>query len=573
MPELVEAPRLKAIDAAGIDLLIWSDDVVLPLVVQCKGYRKDEIADDQIRQAKESLEAFLDSGLRADRYVLVHNRDGRNRMREKLSSLLEECKRRRVARTAEIWDREQLVDIVFDAIADDIRVAISRYSEAVSSHLASLFTFRSARITHVPVLEQTAVFRRDAAGYLTPTKPKRRRNVAQVLRKSSGQRWTILTGTFGTGKTTAALAAAHDAATPVLFIPIATISPHVFRSGIRADLLVHINEVLGVASNDGDSSEASRSRIAASVLAHLLRGNNSDVTLVLDGLDEHHELATPQGITKLLNQVAAFQGPVVLTTRKEHLDALFGSFNAAMAGLSLRWGREREARVLQLVPWSGVETAEVIRLATSSAARGIATRLKRLLKLIEDGAASPFYGDLLTYPLFVQFILEDVAEHGVRMSSRASLIASFVERKIRRDLIPVLPDVVGHRAEVAGDLDPDTVLDLTLEALERVAAAMTIHNGREVVLLEDIDAEHAAKIFSETFGRSVGVVPMLLNSVLITTCPRSGRNLRVAFALRILQEYFVAAALVRTMGDREEYSHEIGRLADEISAAHLPSSA
>ena len=562
---------MKSIDVAGIDLLVWSDEPRIPLAIQCKGYRREEIAADQIRQARTSIEAFLTSGVQVERYVLVHNRDGSNRMREQLEPLLEECRRRGIADTADIWDREHLVDFVFDAVRDEIRTAIRTYSNSIAAHLDALFAFRSARIRAVPVLEQRAVFRRDAPAYLTDAGPKRTGDISQILRQSSGRRWTILTGTFGMGKTTAALTAAHDAETPALFVPVAAIAPEVFRGGIRADLLVHVNELLGVAANDGDSSEAGKSRIAASVLAQLLRASDSDVALILDGLDEHHELATPQGIMRLLNQLADFQGPVVLTTRKEHLDSMFGSFNVAMSGLSVRYGREREARVLHLTEWSDAETDQVVRLAIASSSGETAHRLRRLLELIEAGSARPYYGELLNYPLFLQFILEDVAEYGVRAASRAELLASFVERKIRRDLVQVIPNSDARRAEIAPEVDPEVAVELTFEALGRVAAAMTLRTEDRIALLEDIDGDDVAKIFTETFGRPVDIVAVLLNSVLVTTGPRVGRRLRVAFALRILQEYFLAASIVSSGGESREYPPSIGALVAEMRAQRSPS--
>lgn len=559
-PTLSESPRLKALDAAGIDLLIWSDDLELPLAIQCKGYRKDEIGADQVRQARESLEAFLASGLHVDQFILVHNRDGRLRMRETLEPILRECVTSGRARSADLWDREQILDNVFDHLGLEIRHAIRAYSNSLAGSLERLFAFQRAQLTSVPVMEQTATFSRDAPASISPAREVRRADLAVTLVKASGLRWTLLTGTFGMGKTTAALSAARRAEAPTVFVPAVAVPAEAFRSGKRADLLTHVNELIGVAANDGDTSEAGRARLASSILGQILRVNGSTVTFILDGLDEHHELATPRGIVRLLNQVADFQGPVVLTTRREHFESMFGSFNQGMAELALRWGKNRRINVYELSTWSVDESLEVIRRAASIADGAVATNLHALASAVRDGTAHSYYGHLLTYPLFLQFILEDVAESGPQPRGRAELITRFVERKLRRDLTRWVPDAGGFRVQIDERLDPEAAMGLAFQALETVSASM-IADG---VLLEEIDESEVLRIFESVFGHKVEILPVLLNSVLVTRGRRTVHGLKIGFALRVLQEFFAAAHAVRHNIPTDTLPRDVVSLADEL---------
>lgn len=565
-PELHEAPASGRLDRSGIDLLVPSDDDRIPVAIQCKGFQRDEVASGQVAQAQESIEAFLASGLRVDRFVLVHNRDGSSRLRERLRPLLDECVARGAALRADLWDRETIIDAVFEDVATRIHAAIARSTDQLFGHFERLFVFRRAQLSEVPVRRFDGIFHRDAAAEIVPRDSLDAFNVAEALRRSSGLRWTILTGSFGTGKTTAALAAARDAASPTVFVPVVAIAAEVFRSGKRSDLLSHVNELLGI-ENDVDPSEANLSRIAASVFGHIVRVNGSRVTFILDGLDEHHELATRRGVAQLFNQLADFQGPVVLTTRREHLDAMIGAFGTGISELALRFGKERHVDILELQPWRQHHALAVIDGAIGVAAEEEAVNLRDLRAAVESGEASQLYGDLVLYPLFLQFILEDVAETGLRRRNRAELVHSFAERKIRRDLARWVPDAAAFRIAIFEELDPEAQIATTMRAMENLAATMVAEDG---ALIEEVDENVVRRVFSETFRHPVEIVPVLLNSLLMTRAPRTISGLPIGFALRVFQEFFLAAWMVREGCFRPAMGADLEEFVIELEKATVP---
>jgi len=103
-PTLQQAPRKRVWDQRGIDLLVWVDQPPFPCVVQCKGFKVQELDADQMRQAVDSIHKFRDSGVTADTYLFVHNREGRNReFAEKTELHLRELVALGRVRCAELW--------------------------------------------------------------------------------------------------------------------------------------------------------------------------------------------------------------------------------------------------------------------------------------------------------------------------------------------------------------------------------------------------------------------------------------------------------------------------------------
>ncbi len=81
---------------------------------------------------------------------------------------------------------------------------------------------------------------------------------------------------------------------------------------------------------------------------------------------------------------------------------------------------------------------------------------------------------------------------------------------------------------------------------ENVAFSMTTQIQQTYALTETVDseiiAEEAKKIFNDNSGQ---VLSILLNSVLMAQTVRHGSVLKVIFAFKIFQEYFLASYIVR----------------------------
>jgi len=542
-PEMTQAPRLRAWDRRGIDLFVWNEVGPFPIAVQCKGFEVQEIGQQQIAQIEDSIATFQQSDASAGTYLVVHNRDSRNPdLNSRVLPLLERLVATGKATHAEIWSRSDLVNKFFVAMEERVVDGLHVYSSQFLDRFSQLFDFGGIYVSPVPARQRSMIFRRDRPCQVSQPTPTTLIDVPGVIDQSGGTHWTLLTGNFGFGKTTSATRAAAANRRPVLLVPAATVPAQVFKEGNTNGLCQHVVESLAIIDDPDTWSETRRA--AGAVLSYLLRHKDSEFVFILDGLDEHHLFATLHGLQGLSNQLAEFACAVILTTRKEHLDVLLGDFNVAFAGLGARWGRERSVDTLELQPWTPTQSLALIDEAIGMAPPHSAGHLARLRDQLHDGTSDGVYGDLLTHPLFLHFILEDVAADGIRSVSRGSLLRSWIERKVRRDRSVWAAGTVETRPTVDPELDTETFIARLMRVLESVAFSMANRVNDTVELLESITEAEVIRLLRAEFpGSSAGLLPLLLNSVL-TVHSRTAGSINVGFALRTLQEYLTASYLM-----------------------------
>lgn len=562
-PTLQQAPRLQTWDRKGIDLLVWADSGPFRCVVQCKGFKVRELDKPQARDVEESIQKFLDSGESAETYVVVHNRDGRNRdFAKRVETLLRRVVKAGKANEAILWDRQQVLAQVFGRMQQLVEAMLLERSRALSVHLRSLFRFADCHVSAVPVSERRLIFRRGASPQVGELQGPTIRNPTALLERASGTNWVVLTGQFGAGKTTAALLAATNSVRQTVFVPCQAVPAAVFSGGTTSGLLTHIADELPALEHIADEDRAAVAKIARTVVVYLLRKPKSDLLFVLDGLDEHHALATLSGLQRLSNQLAEFSCPVVLTTRRAHLESMLGDFNSALSEIGSKHRSEREAQVLYLERWTNEQSLRVGESAASVVAGEERARLEEFVRDLASGRQP--YGDLVLHPLFLQFILEDVAEGSSEASTRAALIRAWVHRKLRRDRETWVPAAMASRQHVREGMDIEEYIDRICVAMGRVAIEMTVTDGASHELSESLQASRLLEIVSAEFG-SVDLLPVLLNSVLTTLGPRRGRNVPIGFALRILQEYFLASELTLRKADTAGWPVTVRELAGELA--------
>ena len=541
---MVQAPRLRAWDRRGIDLLVWAEHGPFPVLVQCKGFQSHEIGREQISQIEASVDRFQESDVTTDMYVVLHNRDARNlELGARIEPLLERLVTTGKATRAELWSRTDLVNKFFAALEQRIVDGLHAYSSQLLERVTKLFDFGSAYVPIVPASRRRLYFRRDRPCQVGESKGPFLADIPGAINGSSGTEWTLLTGHFGFGKTTSATRAAAANTRPVLLVPAATVPAQVFTDGNTNGLCQHIVEALGLID---DSEAFSETRGAAgAVLSYLLRHKDSSFVFVLDGLDENHVFGSLQGLQRLSNQLAEFSCAVVLTTRKEHLDVLLGDFNIAFSGLGKQGGLERRVDTIELWAWSPEETQSLVNMAIGMASGDARERLRDLRTQIEQGDAARLYGDLLTHPLFLHFILEDVASDGVRSISRAPLLHGWIERKLRRDRAAWAPGSVEGRPTIDPELPMDEFIRRMIRVLENIAFSMVRASDDGTDLLESVTEDEARAFAEAEFGAGSGkLLPLLLNSVLVVHSRTEG-GLRIGFALRTLQEFLTAVAFSR----------------------------
>jgi|SRR5271157_5847254 len=546
-PDMVVPTPFSKWDRQGIDLLAFGQTDVLECVVQCKTSQSKSLGTDDVRQALESIASFETSSLTCQTYLLVINGDGRSteyaaEVRPRLRALVGSGK----AIRAELWNRHELMNNAFDRMREILLRCLAQRARERSDLLRSLFRFGSVNLRSVPVAEDRLVLKPGAPCERITVQASSTRNLADLLQDNTRSRWTLLTGVFGAGKTTAALDAASVGARTAIFVSAAE---------IREDTLFHGTTMLaqeiagslkvfeaGAQPIDGfyvidEGDEEIFSQLAGPALASILRSEEPDHFLLVDGLDENRAFLNPIGMQHFNNCLADIKCPIVLTTRYEHLSTMFGNFEALLEGLGRKRRSAQPARLLTLSPWSAAEVSlfaqQAALLAVGEESRAIAS----FASALNGDRLNELYGDLPYHPLFLQFILDDVCNGGLRSRTRTQLVESWIRRKIWRDM-----DSHGIPSDLP--IDRYEWLENMVLFMEAVAASMTTGSDN-VQLLEYADAAQIESLSTPIFGRPIPTLTLLLYTVLVPKAMRVGRKLEVGFALRLLQEYFLARHLAR----------------------------
>ncbi len=565
---VVQTPGMQHLDRAGIDFVVWSDEGPLPWVVQCKGFKEPgDLGASQLDQIVKSIEKFRMSEWSCQEYVLLHNRTGENRnaertIQESLARLREEGK----AAVTRLWDRQAFIRDARERLRDIFIERMREDAERLLRKQEGLFRFGSVYVPDVPVTERSLIIKRDE-----PVRMSRvghagaRRRVADLVLSSKGKaRWTLLTGHFGTGKTTTGLHAARWHGRDVIYVRGGDLVDRTGGYGTNI-ILGRIVDSLGLFDDYDDETRAFVDRIAGRSMAELLRSEEAATfALFIDALDESRSYSAPDGLWKLINQVVELKCPVILTTRREHFDSTFSNFDKALRSEDVprRGGPSRDGRLFDLELWTEKEVDLFVAAAMKIAGAHEAANLKRLSDVLHSGSARRLYGELPQHPLFLQMILEEAASGRIEKRNRAQLIRDWMERKIKRDLD------AGDRAKPTEMVDVGAFVEGMMRLQERVARRMTVFEDGAWRLVEHISSDvieaEAGDLFRE---RTVDISTILTCSVLSAITPRWRGVMPVKFLLRVCQEFFLAAQLRRAGEAPENWPDEVVAFYDELGRA------
>jgi hypothetical protein len=560
-PAIEQVPARQGWDRKGVDLLPWTAEPPFAVGVQCKGFSVHELGASQIDQALKSIDAFEHSDIQCTQFILLHNRDGRNR---DFVRIVENRLRRLVMHgrvtSAQLWDRKRLLDEACQALKRRIDSALRKHSTQLLESYRVRIPLSEAYVSVVPLTEARLVFRRDEPCSVEAVGGTRPRRAANWLVSDSEARWTLLTGDFGVGKTTTVLQAAQNSPQILILVPANRLPSRELRRGTTL-FLEQVVGALDVLSDFIPEDRLVLEELAGPVLSHLLERPNNDYVLVLDGLDENRAYSNLEGLETLSNQLSDLRCPIILTTRQEHLRALFGNFSQAFQEFSTKNRPNRKARLLTLENWGIGEVRKLLSVIPSTAFGKKRSSIGKFARLLDTGDAHRFYGDLLFRPLFLQFILEDVVENGVRKADRNKLLGTWAERKIRRD--------ISARGLIFEDYaDIEAYVAAVMNLMEDAAHVMTAPTSSAVELAEAIMGSELRKLatgyFKSVFDPLLGI---LLNSVLVPLgLPQRG-DLRIGFAFRVFHEYFLARYLKRNGVPGELYPPEVQGLLTSMTAS------
>ncbi len=565
-PEMMIPKPLSKWDRQGIDLLSIGNGGKLQCVVQCKTSQQTTLGLPDIRQAEQSINAFRTSEHACDTYLLLINGDGRNTkynsaVEKELATLVSSGK----AERAELWPRTMLMNASFARMKQILLQGLRQRSQERQQVFRRLFRFGHVYLPDVPVQQDELILRPGAPCERRNVRPVCTRVLTELLQDGSGARWTLLTGVFGAGKTTTALQASCVGAYTTIFVSASELGERAKRQG-AATLAQDIIDALRMFDPDAGTidgfqviepeDEDTFRKLAGPALASLLRSETPEHVLLLDGLDENRVYLLPNGLQILNNQLAELKCPIVLTTRFEHLSAMFGNFEALLQNLGRSGRSARPARLLTLAPWTHIEVRRFVEEASRTATNDEKVVLSAFLSMLDSGNVHSLYGELPFHPLFLQFILDDICSTGLNVRSRTELIGSWVERKMWRD-------VDHHGIPMDEPIDRYELIGRMLLLTEAVAGMMTT-SRTEGQLTEYIDAAEVESLSVAIFGKRIPAATLLLYGVLVPVALRKSIKLEVRFALRVLQEYFLARHLKRSGRDSTSFPRSVQDFVNDL---------
>lgn len=546
--DAVGTPALRSFDKAGVDHLVWSDATPHPLIVQCKGFQRDtqELGESQLRQCRKSIDSFRKSGLRASTYILLHNRDSRNRefcnaIKCELAKLVSSHQ----VTTAELWDRRRLLRAVADTLYNHVHTIMrERNASMVQMHLEAE-PLLGGVIKSIPYRTSELLFDK----YQLRSESTPREQVADPVADLSlfeERRISIVIGEAGFGKTTTALRALGSTGNYVMYVPAAAISS---RTANTKSFLKQCFDFDDFMENVAESDLPVVRPLVLQVLKYILRTRETNNALILDGLDESIFFSRRGGVQHLMNILNAVQVPIVLTARSEYWHVrktdFAGVFGCIASSKSDRHTDQKDVRLVELLPWDDSQIVGLARQYRQQITEPDAkSRLDTLIATIESGEYRAYYGDIPRRPLFLRFILETVAEGGVHHVSRAQLFEEWVRMKVTRDIVaPMKWGGKGRAAIVDQSESADRTLELSFLAMRCAASVMTRVTDGSLELLPNCEL-NAVLASDEQLKSIADPAGLVLNSLLIPSSSRSAvKPLRVEFAHRTLQEFFLARHL------------------------------
>ncbi|HHD63797.1 MAG TPA: hypothetical protein ENK96_05410 [Desulfobulbaceae bacterium] len=537
-PALIHPRELSGLDRAGIDLVIWSDSGEFPVVVQCKGlYQEETLVSAQLPQIRKSIESFRRSRFKCQTYLLLHNRTGEDRIAHKeILELLNELVQAGKATNAELWDRQTFLKNVKLQLKGEIANRIVKRAKALIESNKRFFRFGGIHVDPVPLTFERWRFRQAGDIERELTEPEKL-SPSQVLGTKKRTKWTLLIGHFGLGKSTFALHAATSVSDKLVYVHSSELldkyggvgTNHLMQEVLRSHPL--FDEVDDVAASEFN-------RLGGTLLRELLSNPKEQFALVIDGLDESARYSSAQGLIQLTNELEELSCPKVLVTRKEHFEATFGNFKAALSemtldDLSVKGGAKRQARICCLEEWTDIEVVGFLTKCYQCAEESEKAHIQSLIDAIKENAFEETLGSLVRHPLFLQMIVSVASEGHSIPEHPATLIESWVHLKIRRDIQsgrPVPWQIV----------DIDAFVEEIIKVMEDVALELVDMVEGAIELREDISGEKLYSILSKREHSGVDPSGLVNVSLLVPAGRRQGKDLRLKFYHRVLQEYFLA---------------------------------
>jgi hypothetical protein len=529
-PGIGRPTPLAAWDRKGVDLMTTPERDPIEVCVQCKSTMKERFEPSDIGQFTDDINKFVASGIRCNRYIVAFNRnDFDGLIQAELSAHLATLPTKP---NLEVWPLSRIVNEAQNSIRNLVLSRVKQFNDQWQQQIVGRFAPSGSWVRRVPARTYRMMVDWNNDPELREQVRTRDIDIKEFLVDERGPHMGLLIGDDGTGKTSAALILSQTQERTVIYVP-AAILPSEASRGTNV-LTRTIALAIDVRASDEQPTQLF-SFFVGRALAGILR-QDPNVVLIIDGLDENRVYRGFQGLKLIRAQFKGMRCKTIISTRTKHFNLRTGDFSQALK-ITGRVGRATKGiRVVELQPWTEItilKHIDDVRKGLSSADK---RALGTLMELIQEKRAHEFYGTLLSHPIFLDLIIDDVVNDKIQRASRSHLVRSWILRKVKRDQDKYLGDPIG------GDIISEA--RLIFSALEDIAIKMSERNSR--IPLERIDHAEVLHTLSKYKLTRDEIFELLLKSVLVATGQTATfQDASIMFSHRIFHEYMIASAMVR----------------------------
>jgi hypothetical protein len=522
----------------------------IEVCVQCKSTLKEKFEPIDINDFKREVDTFLSSKIECERYILALNRNDFDGQVEKAFG---EHRKTSNGLKVEVWPLSKIVDEAQEAVRLMILRRVKLFNETWREQLIGRFAPSGAWVRRVPASTYRMMLDWEIEPEIREEVRTGEIDVKDLLLSEKGPHMGLLIGDDGTGKTSAALITSQADDKTVIYVPAASLPTETSRG-----TNVLTREIARAIDFDLSNEEKGQlfDFFMGRGLARILR-QDPNVVLIVDGLDENRAYRGFEGLKLIRSQLKGMRCKIIISTRTKHFNLRTGDFSQALQVKGNVGRRNKGIRVVELRPWTDNTIIQHVEDAAQTLTGQPREALRNLADLIREKKASELYGTLLSHPIFLDLIIDDVVNEKIQRTTRSVLVRSWILRKIKRDQDKYQGEPIGG--------DVTTEARLIFRALEDVALQMSEPKARTP--LERISHSDASNIFVQYGLTKNEIFELLLKSVLVAAGQTTTfRDANIMFSHRVFHEYMIASALKRT-GERPsaDTPSEIVRFYEELA--------
>lgn len=542
-PDLIDAKDLGQVDNEGIDLYILNSDRKNYLkAFQCKGFEKS-FGDSQFKQCINSIDKFLNSGIKTEEYYLIINTQIGSEYSPKLVSALDKLTQLGVAKFSKLINANSFIDIFNQELQ---RIIIQKAKESnlkfyndYDSLMGQGFYFED-----VPFF-LNEIEKENPLNYFT-TKIYDRSSIPKMFLSKERGKYFFLISEFGFGKTTTLLELykifVAKGLTPI-FIPTANIDSNAF--GATSTIAKEIFRILFEGENINISEKVVR--FSGESMTSILE-NNPNIILLFDGLDEHMQFFKLEGLKRLFNSTANFKSPCIFSFRQSYWEEHYDDFRLALAK------SKAEIEYIFLKEWRNKHISTFISLFKSKAYSSLTSNDLNLINdfnnLVENDLYNEYYGDIPKRPLFLKMLLRDVLSDKIQVQNISGLYENYFKEKFERDIQGQFASFEPQR-EINQNVSISYLLQLMLLIHESAAMSCITNevnfNSRDFAKIENIIHEKEIRRLLDQYKLSENLAHFINLSVLTPVSKRGNMNMKLKFVHKSFMEFFIAKGLFQRL--------------------------